>query len=87
VQSLVELAYSVREDVQCPGHERGRGSVIAEIPKILFCYIYFTTIRGTRLFVMHGTDRAGERNGLYVFDSSRGGSAALPLSDLDIEWG
>lgn len=61
--------------------------MIVEIPKILFCHIYLTTICGVCLFAMHGTDRAGERNSLYVFDSSRGGSTALPLPDLDIEWG
>ena len=81
MQPLIELACSMRTDVQIPWDEWGRGPVVMEIPKTPFCHIYLTAVHGAHLLVIHGTDRADERRNIHLLDFGRGGSTVLPLSD------
>ena len=81
IQPLIELACSTRTEIEVPWDEWGRGSVAVEIPQTPASSIYSPTIHGSRLLVMHSIEGTGERRGLRVFDFSRKGSAALPLSD------
>lgn len=81
VQPMIELACSMRTDVQIPWDEWGRGSVVVGIPTSLSHHVYFVAVHGARLLVIHGTGRADEYPYIHIFDFSRGKSAALPLSD------
>ena len=80
-QALIEHACSMHADVQIPWDEWGRGAVAMETPPGRIC---LTIIHGARLLVMHSThfDPSKHRT-INVFDFSRRGSAALPLSDGD----
>ena len=81
IQPLIELACSMRTEIEIPWNEWRRGSVAVEIPQIPTRNTYSPTIHGSRLLVMHDIEGTGDRRGLRVFDFSRKGSAALPLSD------
>lgn len=81
IQPLIELACSMRTDVEVLWDEWGKGSVAMEFPMSLFGRIHTSAIHGARLLVTHGTGHEDERHSLHVFDFSRKGSAALPFSD------
>ena len=81
IQPLIELACSTRTEIEVPWDEWGRGSVAVEVPQTPVCSIYSPAIHGSRLLVTHSIEGAGDRRGLRVFDFSRKGSTALPLSD------
>ena len=83
VQPMIELACSMRADVQIPWDEWGRGSVAVGIPMSLCRHVYLITVHGARLLVIHSTDYADEHPYIRIFDFSRGESAALPLSDAN----
>ena len=81
LQPLIELACSMRTEIEVPWDKWGRDSVAVEIPQTPVCNTYSPTTHGSRLLVIHDIEGTGDRRGLRVFDFSRKGSAALPLSD------
>ena len=55
-----------------------------ELPRP-FCHIYLATIHRARLLAMHDAARADEERNTHAFDFGRRGSAALPLSDGNVD--
>lgn len=79
VQPLIESVCSSGNGVQILWDRWRRGSVAIEISQ--YDQILLTAIHGAHVLVMYHCDDIVNGNSLHLFDFSRKGSAALPLSD------
>ena len=80
MQSLIEHACSMSTDVQIPWDKWGRGSVVMDNP--LGYEFSITVVHGPRMMVIRDAGDGPEGHcSIRVFDFSRQGSAALPLTD------